>query len=355
LIGFGGAGLDSIGLPLVQEYVPAAKRGTIGGLVTACIPIGSVLGGLLGAFATPFVGWRGLFVIGLLPAAFTLLFYAWVPESPRWLVRRGRIEDARKALGWALEIDPNLLPLPATIAEPTRRPWHHIFKYPRSLAVSWLSILGQQAAGYGVTLWSATLIVMLLDTSPAHASYLATWIAVGGFVGRLVWSWLSEAIGRVPCGIIIGAGSAIATAAAGYAGNAMLGPVSIFVLLLTANRFFGEGGFAVIGPYAAEIWPSDLRASGMGSAYGFGSLGKVIGPLGLALIVGSSDIVRPQASLAMIGPAFLYLAAWAALSGLVYLFFAIETKGRSIEDIEAHLEKRGAGPIAVSAGAKIPR
>jgi MFS transporter, putative metabolite:H+ symporter len=75
----------------------------------------------------------------------------------------------------------------------------------------------------------------------------------------------------------------------------------------------------------------------MGTAYGFGGIGKIIGPLGLALIVGSSNVVSPQASVAMIVPAFSYLAAWYVLAGAVYYFVGIETKGRSIEDIHDRL------------------
>jgi putative MFS transporter len=56
--------------------------------------------------------------------------------------------------------------------------------------------------------------------------------------------------------------------------------------------FFGDGGFAIVGPYAAEVWPSHLRTSGMGSAYGFGGVGKIIGPVGLALIVGSGNYLK---------------------------------------------------------------
>jgi putative MFS transporter len=76
----------------------------------------------------------------------------------------------------------------------------------------------------------------------------------------------------------------------------------------------------------------------MGSAYGFGGIGKVIGPLGLALVVGSSNVVKPDATLAAIQPAFLYLASWFALAGAVYLLLGIETKGRSIEAIDSDLK-----------------
>jgi hypothetical protein len=49
-----------------------------------------------------------------------------------------------------------------------------------------------------------------------------------------------------------------------------------------------------------------LRTTGMGAAYGFGGLGKILGPLGRSLIVGASDIITPKATLEAIGPAFTY-------------------------------------------------
>ena len=76
--------------------------------------------------------------------------------------------------------------------------------------------------------------------------------------------------------------------------SVFLGSVSLFFLLLIGADMFVEGGFAVVGPYAAEVWPSSIRSTGMGAAYGFGSLGKVLGPMGLALIIGSRTSLRPR-------------------------------------------------------------
>ena len=59
-----------------------------------------------GGYLSPEIGWRGLFAVGVLPGLAVLVVRAWVPESPRWLLRQGRVADAKKSLAWALEIDP---------------------------------------------------------------------------------------------------------------------------------------------------------------------------------------------------------------------------------------------------------
>jgi putative MFS transporter len=105
--------------------------------------------------------------------------------------------------------------------------------------------------------------------------------------------------------------------------------------MLVAHAVFSGGSYSIIAPYLAEVWPAGLRASGMGLGYGVGNLGKIISPLGLALIVGASNFIKPEARVDAIMPAMLFLAFWAALAALAFLFLGIETKGRSIEDIDA--------------------
>src|SRR4029077_6563957 len=92
-------------------FMPSSKRGWGGGLVTCVIPLGVGLGAVLGAF----MGndqWRVPFADGVLPALVVLLVRMWVPESPRWLCRQGRYEEARESLAWALQVEPSSLPFP---------------------------------------------------------------------------------------------------------------------------------------------------------------------------------------------------------------------------------------------------
>lgn len=72
----------------------------------------------------------------------------------------------------------------------------------------------------------------------------------------------------------------------------------------------------------------------MGVGYGTGNIGKVIGPLGLAVIVGTSNYVHPQATLNAIIPALLYLAFWYGQAGVAFWLLGFETRGRSIEEID---------------------
>src|SRR5215467_3187432 len=185
---------------------------------------------------------------------------------------------------------------------------------------------------------------MVLKITPAEASYLMIYVGILGIVGRLVASWMSDALGRRLSGFLIGIGGALAMAAAGYFHDVYLGTVSVFFVLIMIQRFFGDASYAIIGPYLAEVWPNRLRASGMGFSYGIGNLGKIIGPLGLALVVGSSNYVSPKVTLDALFPALLFLALWYGQAGLVFAFLGIETRGRSIEEINSALDANAPPP-----------
>ena len=117
--------------------MPSYKRGWVSGLTTTLLPAGNLLGAVSGAFLAPIIGWRGLFVVGLLPALMVLLIRYWVPESPRWLMHMGRHEEARQSLAWALQVDPRDIVLPAAPPKVQKPSWRELFNYPRSVAAAW--------------------------------------------------------------------------------------------------------------------------------------------------------------------------------------------------------------------------
>jgi MFS transporter, putative metabolite:H+ symporter len=83
IVGLGVGGLAAVDLPLLQEFVPASKRDWISGLSIGLLPLGPLLAALFSASLGAIIGWRGLFAIGLVPAAFAFVIRLWVPESPR--------------------------------------------------------------------------------------------------------------------------------------------------------------------------------------------------------------------------------------------------------------------------------
>src|SRR5260370_11203425 len=109
----GVTGLCTVDVLIVQEFVPAAKRGRITGLTTVLLPAGTLLGALSGAYLEHYVGWRGLFVVGLLPAGVTLLVPRVGAGAPPWLSGNGRLDQARRSLAWAPQTDPAQSELPA--------------------------------------------------------------------------------------------------------------------------------------------------------------------------------------------------------------------------------------------------
>src|SRR5438270_3894813 len=251
-VGLGNAGIYTIDLPLVQEFIPAYKRGWVSALVTTLLPAGSLLAGLASWQLLPIIGWRGLFLLGLVPLGLVFMIRYWVPESPRWLLRMGRVEEARKSLAWALMIDPNEIDLPATVPTPEQTRWLELFKYPRLVAAGCLTGM-TQTGGASFGLWGATLLVVVLNTSPAHAAFLMIFFNLAGILGRFSITALIEPMGRRGSGTLYCVMSAILIVAAGYLYDVFIGTWSVFYMLIVAFGFFSSAIYTVVGPYLSEI------------------------------------------------------------------------------------------------------
>ena len=121
--------------------------------------------------------------------------------------------------------------------------WLDLFKYPRSLIVSWLGNAGAQTGVYGITLWVPSLFVLLLKVTPQEAAKMMILLTVFGFVGRVSFSFFSEWMGRRNAGGLLGFGAGVLTIVAGYNYDTMIMGVSAFWLILAVGYFFADGGF----------------------------------------------------------------------------------------------------------------
>ncbi len=336
VVGFGVTGLYSVDITLMQEFSPASKRGWFTGITTTLLPAGSLLAALLGYFVAPYIGWRGMVATGLLPALLCLYVRIFVPESPHWLLRKGRPEEARKSLAWAMEIDPATIPLPTVLPPTERTRWIELFRYPRNIVAGCLTGL-TQTGGVALALWLIALFVMVLNVTPQEASKLAIFVALGAIAGRFFCSWISDAWGRRTSGVLCCVVSAIFMALAGYLHDVYIGGASMFFVMILCQSFLGSGNYTIVGPYMGELWPARLRGSGMGLVYGVGNLGKFIGPAGLAWIAGSSNFVKPEATMAALVPGFLFFAYWYLIGAFAFWLIGAETRGRTIDEIDREM------------------
>ncbi|HLM10745.1 MAG TPA: MFS transporter [Reyranella sp.] len=333
LVGFGVGAAASIGVPLIVEYTPTRHRTIIASAAVIPVSLGVLAASLTAATLVNEIGWRGLAMLGFLPLVPALLIALIVPESVRWLVMRGRDAEARAIVARTLDVRPDSLPRTAAIASAASAPatgFADLLAQPR---LFWLTIVvwfGASTANYGVFLWGPTIVALLYGVPLREAAQLFVVVSLTGLLGRAIFSLLPQWLGRRRCGEIMGYGIAVSLGAAGlFFDRTILGYPAFVVLLIPAALFF-DGGFSNIAPYSAEIFPVRLSARGVGLAQAANGIGKIAGPLCLALIAGASNLISPKATMDAVTPAFLFLAGCGLAIGLAFTLLGVETHGKPL-------------------------
>jgi MFS transporter, putative metabolite:H+ symporter len=318
-------------LTILVELTPTRNRTLLTSFYIVFASAGGLLASTTSAALLAALGWRGVAMLGVTPALVGVLIWIFVPESVRWLAAKGRFAEARAEVATHLDLPLRSVPLPtAAPATQPRGKLSELYDHPRMF---WETILiwgGSSTAGYGVYLWGPTIVALALGVSVPKAAAYFVFVALGGVVGKIVVTFLAPLTGRRPLGVIWGIGGVIALAAAGYYHAVLVGGVPLMVVLLCASTFFIEGGFSNLAPYTVESYGVNLgaRASGLGQAAN--GVGKILGPLSLALIAGSSNVLSPQATADAVFPAYLFLAFCMALVALSFLILGVETHGKTI-------------------------
>jgi putative MFS transporter len=341
IVGAGVAGVAVIAVPLALEFTPTRLRTRVVGFVTtAMVPIGIMIAALVAAL----LPWRVAFAIGLLPVLLVFFIAAYVPESPRWLADRGRLQEARRVVAWLTERPEQELALQAPPPPPAGTAYSDLWRYRSSVLVTVLAWLGASIAVSGVVLWGPTFLESILDISADEAALLFLLVALGSFGGRLFFSFVPHRLGRRTCGLLMGFGAVPALVLAAFSSDTEILGVSLFLLALIPAAFFVDGGFANLAPYTPEVFPTSLRTHGMGLAWAVSGVGRIIGPLVIALLAGTGDLVEPQATLDALVPSFLFLAASALLVGIAFAIVKLEPHGRDLETLSAELTEDAGSP-----------
>ena len=347
VVGAGVAGVAVVAVPMVLEFTPTRLRTKITGFVTtAMVPIGILAAAVSAAALDPH--WRPLFALGLLPLASVAFTLVYAPESPRWLIDQGRADEARRIIAWLLERSENDIP-PGGVPE-RRDPGaglRDVLRYRSSVLVTTLAWFGASAAVAGMFLWGPTFLEQVLEVDSDRAAALFVLVVLGSFAGRLFFSFFPQRSGRRVCGLVMGAGAPPLLALAAFSGQSEIAGASLFVIALAGAAFFVDGGFANLAPYTSEVYPTSMRTQGMGVAWAVSGIARIIGPAGVALIAGTSDLVDPEATLDALKPAFLYLAAFAVLIAVGFALVRLEPHGSDLETLSDELitEHRAAATL----------
>ncbi|MCL1917055.1 MAG: MFS transporter [Peptococcaceae bacterium] len=348
IVGFGVGGLFSVDLPLVQEYVPSRMRGQVTGIITAFIPVGILLGSLSAGFLTDIVGWRGVLLVGAVPALLLIAIRAWIPESPRWLIyKKNDLEQAAKSAGWITKTknlveEIKALPSENTVVSKVFEisKLTDLLKYPRSCIAGWGLYFFHAICYYGVVLWAPTIVARTMELPATEAARWFIIVTCTGVFGRFLWAFMGERFGRKICIILTTVIGAALVITAGVYQPAWWGPIPAVIVIMAIMYFFMDGGLAAVSMFIIEQWPQKLRASGLGSSYGIGSgLGKIIGPMILAFVAGQQNFVSPALVTEAVAPSYIVMGLFLACC-FIPVLFGIEGRGKSIEQMEKLIENR---------------
>jgi AAHS family 4-hydroxybenzoate transporter-like MFS transporter len=276
-MGLGGALPNSSALN--AEMTPARWRAQSVMLTILCVPLGSMLGGLLAQATLPTMGWRVLFLVGgLLPILVGVLLIFLLQESPRYLVRHpGKHAQLARLLGRMGH------PVPAgarlvnlTEGTDTRISIAALFarEYRFDTIALWIACFFTLIGTYSVLSWLPEVLSNAGLESGLASSGITSY-NLGGVLGViasfLVVAWLgSRRLMLALCGG--------AAASALYLRSMQIGPdnASMGILVIGVMGFFLNGTQTSLYALASHVYVSRIRSTGVGGALGFGRVGAVL-------------------------------------------------------------------------------
>ena len=311
----------------VSEFAPARMRGRLIVILEAFWAIGWTAAALIGFLVIPGSddGWRWAFALGTIPAAYALVIRWGLPESARWLARRGRSAEAdavvrsfEAAAGVAepadLEVRADTAPAAAESArERLAALWSAEFRV--RTACLWLVWFCVNFSYYGAFIWIPSILVSQgYDLVRSFGFTLI--ITLAQLPGYAVAAWLIEVWGRRLTLSVFLAGSAVSAI---FFGTAATEPTVIATGM--ALSFFNLGAWGALYAVTPEMYPTSLRATGSGWAAGIGRLASIVAPLTVPLLLAAGGAPL----LFVVFAAFFAIAAGAAW-GL------LDRRGRALDD-----------------------
>ncbi len=336
----------------VDELIPGKVRGTVDLVVNATFWIGAAAGSLIStallksAYFDPNVGWRLAFGTAAVLGGGVLLLRLSVPESPRWLMLRGREEEASRIVSAVEEkVAAKKGPLPAPsgeklrIAVRDRTPWgeifHNMLEKNRSRSLLSLTLMIAQAFFFNAIFFTYGLVVQKsYGVKSADLPMHLLPFAIASFLGPVVLGPLFDSIGRKPMiTATFGIGGILLALTTipfvnGSLGTSGLG-WSFSVIFFVASSAASASYLTV-----SEIFPLEIRALAIAVFYAIGTL---IGGVGAPLLFGELIATGSRWN---VGMGYLLGSALMIVAAITEGVIGVEAAGKSLESISEPLGSR---------------
>jgi putative MFS transporter len=325
LMGISAGGMLPIVFALLAEMVPARHRGWLSVLVGGLGTSGGYLAASgSAAWLEPIFSWRILWLLNVPTGFLVILLSRFIPESPRFLLHMGRVDEAKKTLArFGIQL------VRATDSAPREAANHSVkqlFRKPYAAMTLAVCIYGVAwgLVNWGFVLMLPTIMQDFLQLDGKIANRLLAKSALIAVPGCLVVSWLYGFWSSKRTLVLFAIGTAavlagFSTIKSGSDYNPTL--LSVLTVMLLVGL---SGMISMLPPYSVELYPTRLRATGGGLTASSSKFGGVIGPRAIAVIL----TVFPG----FIVPA-LSLAVPLLLAAVALWINGRETSGRRLEEI----------------------
>ena len=324
--GIGLGGEVPVAAVFISELAKAKGRGRFVLLYELVFPIGLVAASLVGLWVVPRLGWQYMFAIGALPGLLALLLRRLLPESPRWLAVRGRHSEAEAAMAY-IESEtlkatgeplPPVKPVVSTLEKPASLADLFGPLYMRRTLVVWVMWFCAYCVNYGLAIWLPTVYRTVFKLPLEQSLKYGLITQAVGLLGTLICALIIDHVGRRLWFAWSFAAAAVALAALAV----YQAPTAEQVLTcMTIAYFFISSVNIGVYLYTPELYPTRVRALAVGTATAWLRFASIIGPTVVGTMIASG-----------LPAVFLTFAAVAGIAAAITGLFAVETKGRVLEE-----------------------